>query len=335
MNLPTRIKQHKAESDSYAILIYKLRNVGIFRNLTENDYGIDFEIEVVLGEEITGKYIKAQVKSSEKLSIRKKDKVPVVGGIKQSTLLYWAELSFKTNVLAYAVDLKTENIYITKPLFWQATRLLDGTDKSKSIEFVPVDKYHSEIAGAFTYAYACAPIVSDIIHHHQFALRNIKEYIEFYTDIFHYDIHLPTDKPELFRSFLEICKILLWDLKFDKSALSDDEQKYLLSYEFWGKQGSLINDEIPYYILQKPMKVLMPAFINALVRYKKRILDARYYWRHMNRHYLRLVYESAIPETFMSHDQILAWGYDMDKFDSQMASNFYMFLMEIDEEFDK
>ncbi len=30
MDLPNQIKQHKAESDSYAILLYHLRDVGIF-----------------------------------------------------------------------------------------------------------------------------------------------------------------------------------------------------------------------------------------------------------------------------------------------------------------
>ncbi|WP_256465000.1 hypothetical protein [Bradyrhizobium sp. CW10] len=34
MNLPTRSKQKKAENDSYAILIYTLRNVEMFRNMT-------------------------------------------------------------------------------------------------------------------------------------------------------------------------------------------------------------------------------------------------------------------------------------------------------------
>ncbi|TOP03863.1 hypothetical protein CGH23_24110, partial [Vibrio parahaemolyticus] len=64
MDLPKQIKQHKAESDSYAILLYKLRDVGIFRNMTENDYGIDFEIEFVKNGKVIGHYLKAQVKSS-------------------------------------------------------------------------------------------------------------------------------------------------------------------------------------------------------------------------------------------------------------------------------
>lgn len=47
MDFPQIIKQHKNESDSFAIILYKLREIGIFRNVTESDYGIDFEIEVI------------------------------------------------------------------------------------------------------------------------------------------------------------------------------------------------------------------------------------------------------------------------------------------------
>jgi len=97
MNLPKRIIQQKHEAESYAILLYKLRKLGVFRNLTENDYGIDFEIEFIENGQVTGKYIKVQVKAAENLKIRKKDKIPTISGIKQSTLLYWAELSFSTN----------------------------------------------------------------------------------------------------------------------------------------------------------------------------------------------------------------------------------------------
>jgi hypothetical protein len=75
MELPERIEQKKAESDSYAILLDKLRGIGIFRNLTENDYGIDFEIEIVDESSVTGRYFKAQVKSAEQIYVRE-DGVP-------------------------------------------------------------------------------------------------------------------------------------------------------------------------------------------------------------------------------------------------------------------
>ncbi|ACM21573.1 hypothetical protein Geob_3230 [Geotalea daltonii FRC-32] len=329
MKLPSRIKQHKAESDSYAILLYKLKNVGIFRNLTENDYGIDFEIEVLKGDQLTGRYVKVQVKSSEDLKIRKKDKVPTVGGIKDTTLNYWAELSLRVNVLAYAVDLKNENIYITKPMFWQATKLIDGSKRSKSIEFLPVDQYHSEVAGALTYAFALAPTASDIIHNHKVALKHLMEFIEFYVGTFHYDIHLPTDEPDVFRSFLDVCRILMWDMRYDKSAeLSEEEQKCLLRYEYWAKQGNLIYDEIPHYVLQKPMKFLMPLFIKSVKRYNTRVLDARYYWLYNDCNYLRLVYECVMPEDLDSHEGIMRWGYDLRINGIKKPADFYMFLAE-------
>ena len=89
MNFPKRIEQHKHESDSFAIILYKLKEIGIFRNITESDYGIDFEIEVVNGDLVEGRCIKVQVKSSDKLKVRK-DGHAKVGGIKQTTLYYWA-----------------------------------------------------------------------------------------------------------------------------------------------------------------------------------------------------------------------------------------------------
>ena len=46
MNFPKVIIQHKHESESFAIILYQLRELGIFRNITESDYGIDFEMEI-------------------------------------------------------------------------------------------------------------------------------------------------------------------------------------------------------------------------------------------------------------------------------------------------
>src|SRR5260221_5362390 len=88
MKLPTRTKQKKSETESLAIVNYKLGDLGIFRGQTENDYGIDLDLELVQGDQVTGRAIKIQVKSAEELKLRK-DGTPSVGGIKQSTLRYW------------------------------------------------------------------------------------------------------------------------------------------------------------------------------------------------------------------------------------------------------
>jgi len=329
MNLPKRIKQHKAESDSYAILLYKLKDLGIFRNLTGNDYGIDFEIEIVTDGAVTGKYVKAQVKSSEKLKIRRSDNVPVVGGIKESTLYYWTELSYKTNVLAYAVDLTTEKIFITKPIFWQATKLINGSGKTKSIEFIAIKKDHAAIVAGLTYAWALAPNISDIIYYHQFLLRHLEMFINLYVDVFHYDYDSSLQEPENFRLFLELAQNVSWNVQRKKFDLTKEEKKNLFSYHYWAVQGKEGND-IPNYICQKPMKVLMPIIMDFLKQHKKLVLEGKYYWRHKNLSYLRLVYETDILDEFDTHQSIMDYGYSVRGNGIGRLRDFSTFVAEID-----
>jgi len=311
MDLPKRIRQHKAESDSYAILLYKLRDVGIFRNLTDNDYGIDFEIEFIENEKATGNYIKAQVKSSENLTIRKSDSVPTVSGIKQSTLNYWAELSYKTHVVAYAVDLKTENIYISMPLFWQAICLIDNTSKSKTIEFIPHnDEHHADIPSVFTHLHAKSPSLLDEIYSHKTALKNLKEFFSLFADIYHYDFHMPINELDTFETFLEVCRVLLWPNKVSCDELTKEEEKYLFSFKYWQqlteKSGG---EDVANYIAQKPMKVLMPELLRVLTKYETRIFKSKYYWVNKNPTYLKLVYSKPIPDA-CKHEDILDLGYE-------------------------
>ncbi|MBD5781652.1 DUF4365 domain-containing protein [Pelagicoccus sp. NFK12] len=74
MDLPKQTIQKRKESESYAIVLYPLRKLGIFRNVTENDYGIDFEIELIQNGKVTGRNLKAQIKASDNLSVRKSER---------------------------------------------------------------------------------------------------------------------------------------------------------------------------------------------------------------------------------------------------------------------
>lgn len=327
MDLPKRIKQHKAESDSYAILLYKLRNIGIFRNLTNNDYGIDFEIEFIENERATGNYVKAQVKSSENLKLRKRDYVPTVSGIKQSTLNYWAELSYKSHVIAYAVDLKSENIYLTTPIFWQSIRLLDDSNKSKTIEFIPhKEDYKDVIPRVFTILHGKSPSLLDEIYSHKTALKNLKEFFRLYADIYHYDLHMPVEELDTFETFLEVCRVLLWPHNIKYSNLTEAETEYLFSLNYWKRQTA--NDgceEVANYIARKPMKALMPYLINALIMYEKRVFESKYYWKHKNISYLKLVYSRPIPDT-IEHEKLLDLGYNDNYKTSRNDGGFEFFL---------
>ena len=296
MNLPKRIIQHQIESESFAILLYQLRKIGIFRNLTENDYGIDFEIEIVQNGKVTGKYIKAQVKGSTNLKIRKKDNVPTVSGIKQSTLYYWTELSQKVNVIVFAVDLKTEKIYLTKPIFWQAASLCDSSGKSKTIEFLPVDKYHDQVASALTSVYAISPCISDYKYYHINALRNLKDFLELYWGVYWYDVQCSLHEPEIFRHFIEICQDLLWERSVKDQFPEEDQDSYY-NYNYWAKKSGY--GEHNNYICRTPMGILMPAFLKELRVLYNRVLNSTYYWLHKDMSYLRLVYCNPITDAII------------------------------------
>jgi hypothetical protein len=324
MELPERIEQKQAESDSYAILLYKLRGIGIFRNLTENDYGIDFEIELIEKSSVTGRYFKAQVKSAEKLYVRKDD-IPTVGGIKQSTLNYWCELSFRTHVLAYAVNLKSESIYISRPLFWQASALIDGSKKSKTIEFLPEKKGGgSDEIVTLSRLFGYSPSVPDVLYAVTTGLRHLRDFFELYIGVFHYDAGGEIENPVIFHAFLDVCKILLWcDIR--ELGLPDEDKAHAFRFAYWAKKWDSSSEEVTNMTAQIPMKAMMPLFINALARYREAIVNAAWYWSNRNLPFLELVYTTSLPAA--TDDPTLSdWGYKYDQLARPAAEPFSFFL---------
>jgi hypothetical protein len=308
VDFPERIKQKKAESNSYAILLYKLRNIGIFRNVTESDYGIDFEIEVVIDGSIRGRYFKAQVKSAEEIYVRK-DGIPTVGGIKQSTLNYWCELSSRTHVLAYAVDLKSERIYASRPLFWQASALIDASESSKTIEFLPDADNETLLAATFFGAFS--PSVPDIIYAQTTALRRSRDFFNLYADVFHYDLGSELQHPEVFHTFLDVCRILIGHWQ-DKLHLPAEDKKHAFSFAHWAQKSDNSGAEVVCVVAREPMKAMMPLLLKELAEYRARVLDAAYYWSYKNMPFLELVYKTPFPVA--DHEVMRDWGYEYDRF---------------------
>lgn len=308
MEFPQRIKQKKAESSSYAILLYKLRNIGIFRNVTENDYGIDFEIEVVIDEAVRGRYFKAQVKSAEEIYVRK-DGIPTVGGIKQSTLNYWCELSSRTHVLAYAVDLHSERIYVSRPLFWQASALIDASEKSKTIEFLSGADIDTLMAA--TLFGAISPSVPDILYAHTTALRRSREFFSLYADIFHYDACAVLDYPEVFHTFLDVCRILIGGYE-EKLNLPVEDKKHAFSFSHWAQKFDKFSTEVSCLAAREPMKAMMPLLLKQLEKYRVKVLNAAYYWSYKNKPFLELVYKTPFPD-IVDHEVIRNWGDEYER----------------------
>ncbi|MEY9158480.1 DUF4365 domain-containing protein [Bradyrhizobium japonicum] len=317
----TRTKQQKAESESYAILLYKLKGLGIFRNQTESDYGIDFEIELISADgAVAAEYFKAQVKSAENIYVRG-DGIPTVGGIKQSTLRYWCELSFRTHVIAYAVDLTTEKTYVSRPLFWQATRLLDGTDTSKTIEFMrPVDKVDPvEFVRLVTTATAHLPRVTDVIYALTMAFRRLPKFLELRMDANHYDAWSAVDDTVLFRDFLEVCAILIGPLG-DDAPLSALDRAGAFSFEHWAKKSDPDGLELTWQGAREPLNNLLPTLIVRLGEYRNMIMAGEYYWSYKNPQFLTMVVNASLPPA-TDDDTLDEWGENFEQMRSKVSGS--------------
>lgn len=347
MDFPKRIKQHKSQSDSFAILLYKLKDLGIFRNVTENDYGIDFEIEIVHDEKLIGRYLKAQVKSAEDINIRK-DGVPTVGGIKQSTLLYWTELSYRSHVVVFAVDLTTEKIYFTSSIFWQATSLIDSTNKTKSIEFHPAieipelnndikkkEKTENFISSLLVKKIAFDSGIGDIIYAHKTLLRNIKSMFELYTDTWHYDAWTEVQQDDMFKTVLECAQILIsFDLPEKLEEVSEEERKYLFSFDYWARKTDWSYEEVSNQIAKTPLKAIFPLLLNKMQHYSNLVLKGAYYWINKDITYLKLVHQTVIPSV-REHDKIIHVDYEDSNFRNKESFHSYMFKLKKDFETNK
>ena len=327
MNFPKRIKQHKNESDSFAIILYKLREIGIFRNVTESDYGIDFEIEVVNGDKIEGHCIKVQVKSSDDLNIRK-DGVATVGGIQQYSLNYWAEISYNLPVVAIAVDVVNETIYVSDALFWQAITKLDNTSSSKTIEFGDChdDKFNIAKLRKLAYGYG----LRDFIYAHKWILRNIRLVFETYVITSGYDPWCQNVDMNFFRSFLENCKVLLYfndEFMVANASSVDDMFDYKILQHKSNNDDDLCND-----IVIDALTPLLIPLINTLEHFRNIILSSMYYWLEKDPEYLRMTYKTKWP-TITSTDELMKEDINtLNNWKCNSDSDFYQFLAKKEKE---
>lgn len=338
MKFPERVKQHVNQSKSFAILLYKLKDIGIFRNLTENDYGIDFEIERVIGNRVTGNYIKAQVKSQEKFKIRK-DKIPTISGIDQKTLWYWSELSYRTHVILFAVDIKSENIFYTKPIFWQAIKLLDNTNKSKTIEFIkPIElddkteangnntreSTKNEITKISIFLLFDIPSLEETLYAHISILRNFETIMETYLIAYQHDPWSDLHDRNTFKSILSYCKILLYNLYAFKSDKTEDE-KNIFNYQYWVEKN---DDDLSNRNACLAFDLLFPPLLKKLDHLRSEIIKSRYYWYHKNSEYLKLSYELSIPNL-----EDISSGEEYENFKKKRSFYYQDFEVEILEQF--
>lgn len=110
MDLPKRIDKHVTGEQAVAAVKLALPSDWICREQT-SDYGIDLEIEIVSGGQLTGQCFKAQVKGHQTIDWNKGD-AGFTQGIKASTKNYWSLLD--SPVVLLLADTTTNGV------FWSA-----------------------------------------------------------------------------------------------------------------------------------------------------------------------------------------------------------------------
>jgi hypothetical protein len=320
MSLPQRISQHKSESDSFAILLYKLKNLGIFRNFTQNDYGIDLEVELLENDNVIGKYFKVQVKSSIDL-IPRLDGILTTTGIKQSTLNYWAELSFHSPIIAFAVDVNKEDIYITKPLFWQALSLLDDSGKSKTVEYYNKNKTPKDTTQLIELItkFATQPSIHEQVFAHKLFLQSFKRILESYEDCVYSDIGSDiTVGSGAFKTFINTSKTLLHEEVFNPikelKKLSEIYKSNTLfhqlrnfnkfdienifNFQYYLDKSDHIEPDINCKDALMAFNLLFPKIGSKLNELREIILKSEAFWKRRDPEYLDLVTEILLPKDF-------------------------------------
>jgi hypothetical protein len=107
-DFPKRPKQHVIADRAIKLVESVLPDEWIIHRIPEQaDYGVDFDIELVSKEQVSGRVFKAQVRGHEMMVWRSTDKFSQ--RVKEETLNYWRVIPLP--VILFVVDTDAEDVY--------------------------------------------------------------------------------------------------------------------------------------------------------------------------------------------------------------------------------
>jgi len=109
MQFPERPRTHVIESSSLKVFNNVIVDEWLVRELTEQDYGIDLQLEIFENSQATGKILQIQLKGSDAPSYDKTAPFVTYYGIKSSTINYWSSLPIP--VIFVFVDTNTKDCF--------------------------------------------------------------------------------------------------------------------------------------------------------------------------------------------------------------------------------
>ena len=311
---PKRVEQHILESKSIAIFLYHMKDFGIIRDMRQSDYGVDLEYEFVQRDDDTkmanviGKIIKIQLKSRK--NVTKEKEGYYAKRIKQSTLNYWAELSFRTNVIVVLVDVTKEKLFFSLPVFWSATKQILNNGKNGKIRvFGSTHGKGNNIQKIFIDSLALAPTTKEIILYYKIAMLNFYRFYQLlyqaYYDDQCNDFFDSNEKIDSFKFLLECLHILCW-LRLPEASNKYKENRSIEYYtegtpnhRAWNCDFQVIIQNLIWDLVKELMKIrknILDSFIFWIVRDKeidKEILEFAY------KYDLSLIIDPTKERTFL------------------------------------
>lgn len=311
-SFPRRVNQHKNETKALSILLYHLRNFGgIIRDLRGNDYGIDLEYEFVSGENVVGRFLKIQLKGFERISPR----TPKIRNLKQSTLNYWAELSYRVNTIVVGVDVVRERMYFTFPVFWDAIACIDNTDERKSIAFSGIGRSTAQAniddlnqaAAILIHHMALIPTAGELVLRHKIVLSRIDKIMELCSACLYRDQFLEFDEFEELKKLLDDASALLWRLDPGKAFESEGKSYAWHSLDFF--RAGTKDGTLRYWDMRDKLNAIVIPFFKELASLRTKILDGFFYWRVKDRNYLELVYRCNVSKLLRDNIEDMTRNY--------------------------
>jgi len=297
--LPNRPEQHINEQKSLSILLYSLRNMGIVRSITSNDYGIDLEYELVKKNQVTGRIIKIQLKARKKVAQTKQGYV-TVSNIKQSTLNYWAEISYYTNVFIVLVDIESENIFISKPIFWDAIREIDNTKRVKSIK-LKTYKEPGTVTPILIDSFTLIPNMMELTLYHKTFLSNLKNFIEkfYYAKGCDYDSEV--SDYYFIDTLFSIARVLLWNEDLNKIIVKvNPEYPWYSKSAYYEKSYSIIN----YKSIISVLEVLLNHLIEYSIEIRNKMMETFTYWLCKDLDYYKFVLSNDLSKEMLTDPSV-------------------------------
>ncbi len=267
--LPKRPVQHVIEKRSLGVLTSILPQHWIVRHQSVDDYGIDAEIEFVdTNGNVSGDFFKAQVKGADHIE-RSGGRSPQVSGIKYSTLNYWVRISRHLHVIVFYIDVNAGTVFWT-PIFWQACRLLDGNESSKTVTFEyqltsEPDSILKLILETIT------DLQTTRIKSCKWFIRNFERLLEFVDWCHNADYGSLVDN-QLFRQILDETRVLCEDLSVDKNAPP-------LDYSYWARKSNAeYGDAVANFIAKVPVDYYFGPTVTRIKAMLEIVKEGPHFW---------------------------------------------------------